>query len=417
MPALPLPLPVYGIDMLSQETALPAGCVRHAINVTIDRAGQMYRRRGVSKTLDNRWSTLFDYQGYLIAQQGRTVWRINIYSMARQPIATLESAAPIDCTLYNQDLYILSEKALWRMQAHDSVARPAGVAPPTLLPQVQAVAQGSIAAGQCAVALSWVDAASGEESPAVWLGQVQIPQPSGGIVLKSLTLHSNRRWRVYVTPPDGEILYVAEEFDAVWPQYQIGHYPKGSQCSLLGRRLFAGGQYVRGYKGRLLVAQNNTLYYSDALRPHVTHAAHGFISFASPIRLMEVVADGVYVGQNDGIYFLAGDDPSQWFLQRASDSPPVARSACSVARSRLGLEGGGTCALWLGAQGHMAGLPGGAVLPLNASRIRCAAGQLSGNSAIIEHRGISQLITLTATRSGPRETLAQDTHNPKGIIP
>ena len=46
MPAVPLPMPRLGMDLLSEETRLPAGCVRRAVNVDIDRDGQAAARGG-----------------------------------------------------------------------------------------------------------------------------------------------------------------------------------------------------------------------------------------------------------------------------------------------------------------------------------------------------------------------------------
>gem|GEM_PF-5397527 len=416
MTVVPIPLPRLGVDLLSQETAIGAGCVRHAVNVDIDGNGQVRRRAGYQWIAGGQWSTLFDFGGNLIAQKGKQILRIHPQSLAQSIIAKVESHAAIDCTIYNQALYFVSRSALWRMGSQDDSADIAGVAAPALLPQVEAIANGKMPAGYCTVAVSWIDSSSLEESPAFIIGQVKIPSPSGGLVLSKLQQRANRRWRVYVTAPDGEVLYLTSTFDAVWPQYTIGDYPKGALCSTLHHRLMPGGEFVRGFKGRLLVANGATLYYSGALMPHLMHAASGFVAFASPIRFVECVAGGVFVGQADGVYFLAGDDPTQWHVQRASDAPPVACSSGLVAMQRLHLGEAGACALWLSAQGHMAGLPDGQVQPLNAKRIRCAP-NAKGYSAVIERGGIAQFITLTNALTGAVSSLAQDTHNPKGFVP
>lgn len=45
-----IPLPRLGIDLLSDETQMPAGTVRAAVNVDIDKRGQFARRRGSALT-------------------------------------------------------------------------------------------------------------------------------------------------------------------------------------------------------------------------------------------------------------------------------------------------------------------------------------------------------------------------------
>lgn len=49
-----IPLPRLGIDLLSDETQMPAGTVRAAVNVDIDKRGQFARRRGSALTTPGR---------------------------------------------------------------------------------------------------------------------------------------------------------------------------------------------------------------------------------------------------------------------------------------------------------------------------------------------------------------------------
>jgi len=420
MPQITIPLPRLGVDLRAQEADMRAGCVRHAVNVDMDAHGQLRRRAGFEWLYTGQWQTLFSFAGCLIAQQGRDVWRIDPQTLVREKVAWLDGSAPIDCTIYNQALYFVSARHMWRMAQTDSAARIAGVAPPAWLPDIAPVAAGQIPAGQCAVALSWIDGATGEESAARFLGHVDIPAPSGGVRLINLPQQPGRKWLVYLTPPDGEVLRLADTLDATAPHYSVLRYPRGAQIATLDMAPMPGGQFVRGFGGRLLVANGATLYYSEALRPHWMHAAHGFIAFASPIRFIEPLAgSGVFVGQSDGVYFLAGDEPQQWRLQKASDAAPVAHSGLLAPMRHFGAlqsASDAPCAMWLSAQGHCCGLAGGEVIALNAQRIR-ANTRNTARSACIERGGITQIITLAQAPQPRGAGIAKDTIPAQGFAP
>ena len=129
---------------------------------------------------------------------------------------------------------------------------------------------------------------------------------------------------VYLVQSDPEM---AEEFAAVWPQYAVTVYPGGAPCETLHRAPMPGGQCVRGWAGRLYVAAGDTLWYSDALRPHITAPHHNFVRFVGAIRFVEFVQGGAYVGDERGVWWLAGNDPTAWSAAPASSAPALVRSS------------------------------------------------------------------------------------------
>lgn len=408
----PIPLPRLGVDFVSDETQMPAGTVRAAVNVDIDRVGQ-YRRRGgwYSASAAPGWSSLHAWGGALVAQRGAQVLRIDPDSLAEQVLAKLGTDAAVDFAEYNGDLYLCHPTGLLRLRAGESEARPAGARLPDALPEAVAAGVGTLGPGRYMVAVALVDE-SGEESPAALLGALQL---SGGLRLEGLAVLPGCRWRAYVTPPDGDVLYLAEEFEAVWPQYAVTVYPGGAPCETLHRASMPGGQFVRGWAGRLYVASGDTLWYSDALRPHITAPRHNFVRFVGAIRFIEFVTGGAFVGDDRGVWWLAGNDPTAWNAELASKAQPVARSSVLVPANLLGvLESRSTreCAVWLSTEGHMVGAADGSVSALNSDRIRIAPGQ-SGRSVFLQRDGIAQVITLTAA-PGPAHVfgVAVDT---KGI--
>ena len=391
-----VPLPRLGIDLLSDETQMPAGTVRAAVNVDIDKRGQFARRQGSALAAPGHgYGYLFPWGRSLLARRGTLLLSIDPDTLAQTELCDLGADDPIDYAAYNGDLYILAATGLWLLRAGASAAQPAGARLPDALPMLSPASAGTLTPGRYMAAISLLDE-RGEESPAVPLGQIDV---TAGLLLTGLEVVPGSRWRLYLTPPDGDVLYLAEEFDAVFTQYAVTVYPGGAPCETLHLAPMPGGRFVRGYSGRLFVAAGDTLWFSEPLRPHLTAPRHNFIRFVGDIRFVEFVAGGAYVGDDRGVWWLAGEDPTKYALSPVSDAVAVARSSVLVPMHRLGVldsRAAADCAVWLSADGYMVGAPGGQVTALHPDRIRLAP-QIAGQSVFLLRDGIQQIVTLTAS--------------------
>ena len=397
MSSTPIPLPRLGVDLLSDETQMPAGAVRAAVNVDIDKRGQFKRRQGYAPTgLAGEFAgSLYAWAGRLIAYRNRELISIDPDTMAFEVLGDLDGYAPTDFTPYNGRLYVCTQRALWVLRGGAAVL--AGSRLPDALPSIQAHDAGALPAGQYMAAISMLDE-SGEESPAVVLGQIDT---QAGLLLTGLPVVPGKRWRLYLTPPNGDVLYLAEEFDAVFGQYVVAGYPSSAVCQTLNMAPMPGGDFVRARGGRLYVASKDALWFSEPLRPHMTAPRHNFVRFIGDMRFVEWVGGGVFVGDSRGVWWLSGEDPTQFAQRQVSDAVPVARSSVLVPMHRLGvMQSRSTtdCAVWLSADGYMVGAPDGQVTALHPDRIRLNPdNNLSGQSALLLRDGLQQIITLTAS--------------------
>lgn len=392
----PIPLPRLGVDLLSDETQMPAGAVRAAVNVDIDKRGQFGRRSGSALVAPgDGYGDLYPWGKTLLARRGAQLMAIDPGTLVEVPLCDLGVDGPIDYAAYNGDLYIVSAMGLWVLRAGATAAQPAGSRLPDVLPDLSPATAGALTPGRYMAAISMVDE-RGEESPAVPLGQMNV---TAGLLLTGLAVLPGSRWRLYLTPPDGDVLYLAEEFEAVFPQYAVTVYPGGAPCETLHLAAMPGGHFVRGNGGRLFVAAGDTLWFSEPLRPHLTAPRHNFVRFVGQIRFVEFVDGGAYVGDDRGVWWLAGADPTQYSLQQASDAVAVARSSVLVPMHHVGAldsRAAADCAVWLSADGYMVGAPGGQVSALHADRIRLAP-EIAGQSIFLMRDGIKQIVTLTAS--------------------
>lgn len=394
-----IPLPTLGIDLRSDEGKMPAGTVRTAVNVEIESSGQFRRRRGWKPVQGgNGWASLFSWCDELIAQKDAAVFRMNPETREMAKICDLDSDHPVSYGEYNGFLYFCQPSGVWRL-GRSGDARAVGVRLPPTLPNLQETQAGTLDSGAYTVAVSVVDE-FGEESPAVIIGSAS---SNAGLRLLNMQVMMGFRWRIYITPPNGDVLYLAEEIDAVWQQYDVSVYPGGAPCVTAHREILLGGHILRGWMGRIYVAAGSNLWYSDALRPHLFDRRSNFVQFVGKIRFIEFVAGGAYVADDRGVWWLSGNDPTSWVAEMVSKSLAVGQSSILLAGQRLGVDGGGRStrevAIWLSEDGHMTGNSQGEVLAINSDRIRLDP-SISGKTVFVERDGLSQVVTLTAA-AGP----------------
>lgn len=72
------------------------------------------------------------------------------------------------------------------------------------------------------------------------------------------------------------------------------------------------GHIVRHFAGRVYVAKNNTLFYSEPFGPNLFSLSRNYISFPGWIQMVAPVFDGIFVGTRDRVYFLAGTNPVEF---------------------------------------------------------------------------------------------------------
>ena len=87
--------------------------------------------------------------------------------------------------------------------------------------------------------------------------------------------------------------------------------------------------YLTAYNGRIYAAEGKTLWATEYGLPNLVDKTRNFFQFEGTITLVGTVGDGVWVGTDEGLYFLAG--PSFPLKRvRVMDSPVLPRSMVYV---------------------------------------------------------------------------------------
>lgn len=84
------------------------------------------------------------------------------------------------------------------------------------------------------------------------------------------------------------------------------------------------------YNGRIYLASGRTLWATDLYSYNFVDKNAGYKFFEAPITMVGAVGDGVYVGTEEGLWFLDGPNWSQMKRRRVMDSPVVPGSMAMI---------------------------------------------------------------------------------------
>jgi len=133
------------------------------------------------------------------------------------------------------------------------------------------------------------------------------------------------------------------------------------------------------------------------MRPHLHNPAQGIIPFVGEISFIESVKTGMFVGDDRGVWFLNGEDPTKFQMRHVTSCRVVAHSSVMVPGEHFPekkVPNDTLVACWLSTSGHAVGLPDGTIVELNSDRIRLSP-NLYGRSVFAIRNGIRQTLTLT----------------------
>lgn len=396
-----IPMPLKGVDKLSNETTLKKNTWRTAENVDIDRGGQVNTREGYAKLLvgsDYHSAYYAPQRSWLLTGKGSKLMLVNRSAGTETQLFDSGAMTLFSYTEYNGNLYVLSGNGLRWFPQGQSTPLACGTAAPTP-PVVSASSAGGLHPGTYGVLISVIDERGGE-SAACTLQTISLPN-GGGIQLSGLPYAPGSRVAIYTTSANDDVLHLYATPPATLTTHLVSALPQGAQCSTQFLSPFTGGQFVRWHNARLYVASGDTLYYSDAFRPHLTNLATNFIQFSEEISFIEPTMGGIYVGDARGVWFLDGGDPVKFVLKRTSGCLAVRGSSAIVPSEHFDpkvVQTNLPVAVWLSTSGYAVGTASGEVIELNYDTIRVSPG-LVGSTAFSIRQGRKQLITLTSART------------------
>lgn len=388
---------VLGYDNVAPETAMPAGALREAENVDLDKAGRVRRRPGLTlrysgSGIHSLWSgggrTLFVEEGSLKElgagwTASALVSGLSVGSM----VSYQEVAGQIWWTNGSQSGRISADGTVGAW----AVPNPNGQ--PTLSVRT---GLGGMAAGRYQVAVTFLST-DWEESGTGLAAQIDVAA-GDGITLSNIPQGDAALVRIYLTPPNGDAFYHYRDLAMGVTSTHIGKATLGRRLETQFAEPIPPGQIVRFYSSRMWVASGAVLWHSLAFRYGLHQPEKDFFYFPSRITVLQPVDDGIYVVA-DKTYFLSGKVPGQMQLTDVSGATGVEGTGVSVEAKHFALEDAkGEVAFWFSSHGAQLGLPGGSVNSVMEDRAVVPLYE-EGSALFRERNGIRQVVT-TVKRPG-----------------
>lgn len=372
-----------GIDNVSKDAGLRPSALRTCIDMDIEREGWPGTRAG--QTLASAVAgvhSLWSDGAQLYGAVGNSLVSIG-GDYARTTLTTLPSTGPVSFSSGPDRIYYSQSSVVG--QIRDGVAREVG-APDGMIVSALPGATGGLPVGQYAVALAFVGPA-GEEGGLSGIASVAVAD-GGGIALTLAWPAGASSAIVYRSGAGGDVLYRCATVPIGMTSYSVGVGTLGGAASTHYMRRPPGGHIVRWWKGRLLIARGDTLWYTEPFRTHLCKPATAFVRFPARIRMVEGVDGGVWVASNS-VQFLAGADPAQWSPTTPAAALPVpgcsAVADSSLFDGELGL-GPSACAVWFGGRGFALGSATGQLIEPRAKTFKFTGQPRSGFLVVHDRR-------------------------------
>lgn len=367
--------------------------LREAVNVVLDQQGKPRRRPGLTAIVEaERAHSLFDAGAHLLAWVDGS---FNAYDrdMGATPLRALPDRY-ITCATDDFDVYWSNGVEQGRI-AEDLGLHPFWVGTPT--PVTLAVSgAGGLSAGRYEVAVTAVDA-DGRESGASGPVQATLADGQGLAVTLPALPAGGALWRVYVTPPDGEVFYQCAELPGNATTCAIGVHTPGAKLDTLWLDVLPPCAQLRAGHNRLYALDKNVLMFSEPYRIGLMHPDNHVV-IGTDCTLLEPLGDGetagCWVADHKRTYWMGGADPANWSQIAKYPHAAVPGSSMTLPGTRLGLETTDLVAYWIAANGTPCiGLPGGQLMPLRESSLALPVNGERGASGLMLFDGIAQVLS------------------------
>jgi len=135
------------------------------------------------------------------------------------------------------------------------------------------------------------------------------------------------------------------------------------------------GKNLELYNGRIFLAKDNAVFYSEPLGYYATDMARNWFVFESPVSMVRAVEGGLYVGTGTEVNFLGGPTVQEMTRTVVSTSPPI-EGTCAKIDGRHVMQGEilQRGVMWTAQDGIYVGFPGGQVFNLTKDKLRYPGG-------------------------------------------
>lgn len=346
-----------------------------ATNVDIGYAGELHRRSGYSQTSALCHTNLHQAEGFMLATVSGDLTAVAANASRTVIHPSLGESRVWYCNL--PDGRTTFSNGLICGITDGLTMTTWGVPVPPSIGALTAI-NGALFPGDYQYQLTYVRLSDGLEGGPAYSNP--LPVPEGGIFLSGLPELAGHKINVYLTSHNSGDAYLAGSTTNGLFSY-IG---KNDALTLPCRTNFMGpapaGKLATLWRGRVLTAVGAILYASRTGQIELFDPRRDFKQFTAPITLVQPVDDGLYVGTETELVFLAGTEWDKLSLTRVVDAPVVLGSGVSVRGELVKLgdgTGNGSAMICIADRTLVAGFNGGHASRMTEGRYTTSASEVA----------------------------------------
>ena len=394
-----------GLNNVTDETAFPldenGGTIAFAAgeNIDIDDAGNLRRARGYDYVFEGVAHSLHARQDRLLAVVDGELcaFRDDGAGLVYDRALVADRPRPLCYATDDDENTYWSDGVLSGRIGPDLSTVPLWIDTPDPV-SLSALPNGAMAAGAYDISVTVIDA-EGRESGASAPTVIRLATGQGIRAALPTAPTGAVGWRVYITAPDGEMLYLAAELPIGTTTTDIAHGPRGRQLETAWLFPLPPCTMLVHAMGRLFgITERNLLVWSEPFRLGLMHADN-HLRLGTEATMLAAVGDGseaqgLFAADHKRTYWFAGADPASWQQVVRRDSAVVPGSAGLAPGTVFNLETETLVAFWVERNGTMClGMPGGNVIPIREGEVALPVDAERGAAAYFGFNGVRQVVT------------------------
>lgn len=395
-----------GINNIVDAQCTDPAYLKKALNVNIDKLGGIGTRKGYVKKDTANYSSVWsseNRQGCYAVRNGDLVKLNPDYSF----ITLLSGIGNEKLSFEEVDNIIYYTSSNTNGIIFNGVRKEWGMPKNTLSPTLTQTA-GLLVAGTYQISFTYVRS-DGTESGTSKSFIITVTANSGiSVSIPTNPDISITSARVYCSTLDGNTLYYAGSAS-------LGTSFIIEDTSNLINPLRAfnldkapNGHIVKYHKGRLYVAEDNILWYSEPFQYNYFKLDSNYIEFSERIREIMPVEDGLWIG-SESLYFLSGSSPDEFKRNLKEHIKIVEGTSTRISGSYVHIDNTPIGYKWLVTSdlGIFILFNQGLVINLTSANVELDQAN-SGTSIFLQDAGINQYLSILKTNQNPNNSVIGD---------
>lgn len=395
-----------GIDNVLKPEATNPSFLKKAENVDIDKAGALNKRKGYTKVASGNFSSIWASTaelGCYAVKDGNLVEVNSDYTFT----TVLSNVGNFPISMDEIDDLIYFSSPVVNGIIDNGIYRSWGI-PKNMLQPTLSITSGNLSSGTYQVSFTYVNK-YGIEGGTVNSSYITVSNNSGISTFIPMPSDPDILYaRVYCSTPDGTIQYYSG-IGTLGSNYTISSVSSFSNpLRTQGLDNAPLGHIVKYYRGRMYIAADNILWYSEPFQYQHFNLASNYFEFPERIREVMPVEDGIWIG-SDRLYYLSGDNPDEFKRSTKEYVKVVEGTGTRISGAYIHMDNVPIGYKWLVTTdlGIWILFNQGMLINLTAQNLSLEQAD-SGTSIFLQENGTNQYLSILNTNENPNNAIMGD---------